>query len=414
MEVNNKKNIYRSIKDNALSTSDLVGGLDNHLDSGYFLVEINNSDRLELGLPVEACSHEHYAKAHLLVTESGTDEQLQRNRLIGQTLIMPDCNEGCTRIFTRIRKKVNGDYVWSDWCILAQSSMDDEINNAEDLVAKVTELMSETRKVKTDFSSEKVRTKEAEAAIMKDAMLNGSLNINPGPHCVILDYHNIDGTEVREVDIPAATTEKAGVMSAEDKERVDGNINSASYVIADASGNIILKIDKNGIKTTDVTISQGKLSDLLNAITDAIETVKIDTRAEVETLKETTEQNINELTDKIDSEIENDSFFITDAIGNIIFKVDAGGVHSINVGNPTPTWIIIQVLSEAYIPSNIERDSVGDVVSCNALFIDGVEGSIVFTRENGEVSHIAAIHGSVNAEAKIIRNNGNVEQINIL
>lgn len=115
MEVNNKKNIYRSIKDEALSTSDLVGGLNNHLDSGYFLVEINNSDRLELGLPLEKCELEHHAKAHLFVTDSLSEHNLFKNRVIGQTLVLTQCGDGKTAIYNRSYSLVGDDYEWSVW-----------------------------------------------------------------------------------------------------------------------------------------------------------------------------------------------------------------------------------------------------------------------------------------------------------
>ena len=178
----------------------------------------------DVGLPLEFCSNEHYITATLIVTESGTDDELQRNRLIGQTLIMPDCNDGLTRIFTRAQKKINEDYVWGDWCILAQSGIDDKITNTGDIISEVTRLMSETKEIKTDLSSETARTKEAEAAITEDAILSGSLNVNQDTDSVTLAYRNIDGTEVSEVDIPAATTEKAGVMSAEDKVTISEKI----------------------------------------------------------------------------------------------------------------------------------------------------------------------------------------------
>ena len=179
----------------------------------------------DVGLPLGFCSNEHYITATLIVTESGTDDELQRNRLIGQTLIMPDCNDGLTRIFTRAQKKINEDYVWSDWCIIAQSGIDDKITNTGDIISKVTRLMSETKEIKTDLSSETARTKEAEAAITEDAILSGSLNVNQDTDNVTIAYRNINGTEASEINITAATTENAGVMSAEDKKALSGIIN---------------------------------------------------------------------------------------------------------------------------------------------------------------------------------------------
>ena len=115
MKVNDKKNIYRSIKDESLSTAQLTGGLDNHFDSGYYLVEINNKDRLELGLPVEKCGHEHYVKAHLFVTDSGNEDRLQNNRVIGQTLVLSQCCDARTSIYSRSYSLMGNEYKWSLW-----------------------------------------------------------------------------------------------------------------------------------------------------------------------------------------------------------------------------------------------------------------------------------------------------------
>ena len=115
MKKNDKKNIYRSIKDESLSTAQLTGGLDNHFDCGYYLVEINNKDRLELGLPVEKCGHEHYVKAHLFVTDSGNEDRLQKNRVIGQTLVLSQCDDGKTSIYSRSYSSIGDGYKWSLW-----------------------------------------------------------------------------------------------------------------------------------------------------------------------------------------------------------------------------------------------------------------------------------------------------------
>ena len=197
-----------------------AAGLDEMCSPGCYLLQLRHNCP-GTTLPLPACDEEHYITATLIITESGTDDQLQRNRMIGQTLIMPDCNDGRTRIFNRTLKKGNSNRTWNNWNNTAQSSMDDEITSTEDLIASVTELKSQTKEIKTDLSSEAARSKEAEAAITKDAILSGSLNVDQDTDSVTLAYRNIDGTKVSEVDISAATTDKAGVMSAEDKEKLD-------------------------------------------------------------------------------------------------------------------------------------------------------------------------------------------------
>lgn len=115
MKKNDKKNIYRSIRDESLSTAQLGGSLDSHLDCGYYLVEINNKDRLELGLPVDKCGNEHYLKAHLFVTDSGNEDELQKNRVIGQTLVLSQCDDGKTSIYSRSYSSIGDGYKWSLW-----------------------------------------------------------------------------------------------------------------------------------------------------------------------------------------------------------------------------------------------------------------------------------------------------------
>ena len=208
--------LYRSMADKDDTRWSYAAGLDEMCSPGCYLLQLRHNCP-GTTLPLPACDEEHYITATLIITEIGTDDQLQRNRLIGQTLIMPDCNDGRTRIFNRTLKKGNSNRTWNNWNNIAQSSMDDEITNTEDLIASVTELKSQTKEIKTDLSSETARTKEAEAAITEDAILSGSMNINPSTDSVTLSYRNIDGTEVSEIDIPTATTEKAGVMSAQDR-----------------------------------------------------------------------------------------------------------------------------------------------------------------------------------------------------
>lgn len=193
-----------------------VGGLDEMKDAGCYIVQLRHGPESNQ-LPLEPCDDEHYIVATLIVTESGTADTLQKNRMIGQTLIMPDCGDGCTRIFNRTLKSANKNSTWNSWNNIAQTGVDNEITSTEELVASVTELIAETKNIKTNLALEVVRTQEAEAAITKDAILSGSLNVNQDTDSVTLAYLNIKGTETPEVEIPAATTESAGVMSAEDK-----------------------------------------------------------------------------------------------------------------------------------------------------------------------------------------------------
>ena len=113
MTENDRKNIYRSIKEDSLGTSQMTGGLNKHFGSGYCLVEINHNESEELGLPEDACSKEHYIKAHLFVTETGNGKQ--ENRVVGQTLILPQCGDGNVAIYSRSYSLIGGSYEWGPW-----------------------------------------------------------------------------------------------------------------------------------------------------------------------------------------------------------------------------------------------------------------------------------------------------------
>ena len=110
-----KKNTYRSIKDESLSASQLTGGLDKHLTAGYYQVEINHTTAGDVGLPAGTCSREHYVTAHLLVTESGTDKALQKNRKVGQVLFLTGCAGNVTQIYTRCGNRSAGGCSWGSW-----------------------------------------------------------------------------------------------------------------------------------------------------------------------------------------------------------------------------------------------------------------------------------------------------------
>jgi hypothetical protein len=69
---------------------------------------------------------------------------------------------------------------------------------------------------KSLVEEEKSRAELAEQAIKDKAVEADSLNFQARADVVALDYKTIEGVD-NEITIPAATTEKAGVMSAEDK-----------------------------------------------------------------------------------------------------------------------------------------------------------------------------------------------------
>lgn len=85
-----------------------------------------------------------------------------------------------------------------------------------------------------------------------------------------------------------------------------------SFSISDSAGNIILRVDKDGVHSVDFTV-EGK--SILEIIEDA-----------------GFSGDYNDLTNKPNiKEDESNTLYITDEVGNIVAKIDAEGLHAYNV-----------------------------------------------------------------------------------
>lgn len=91
--------------------------LDNYIEAGYYTI---NGYRGSLGdnMPIGNFESNDAVSAVLFVTDSGYADTVQRNRIVGQTLILSDRVGGDTKIFTRscnIVQEVSG---WTSWNVL--------------------------------------------------------------------------------------------------------------------------------------------------------------------------------------------------------------------------------------------------------------------------------------------------------
>ena len=182
-----------------------AAGLDDMMSAGCYVVQLRHSSENE-ELPFGYCDDEHYIVAVLIVTESGTDDILQKNRAIGQCLTMTSCDGKETKVFTRLF----ADGVWSVWRSLAHNGMYDNISTTDELLATVDSLVSEN-----------TRAKEVEESVKRTAVDISSLACTAGNENITITAISMDGEVVHSVEIPVATTENAGVMSAEDKQSID-------------------------------------------------------------------------------------------------------------------------------------------------------------------------------------------------
>ena len=189
------------------NASDYLGerSLDLILSPGCYAVEIEHTGS-DVGLPFDFCGQKHYIAATLIVTDNGTRGRVQKNRLTGQVLVVTLQNSLETKIFAR----THADGVWSQWRSLALTGMYNNISTTDELLATVDSLVNEN-----------TRAKEVEECVKRTAVDISSLSCTAGNENVTITGKSMDGKVVHSVEIPAANTEKAGVMTAEDKSNLN-------------------------------------------------------------------------------------------------------------------------------------------------------------------------------------------------
>ena len=130
-----------------------VAGLNEIIDVGCYVVQLKHGAGND-ELPLPPCNQEHYIVATLIVTESGTDK-LQKSRVIGQTLILSQCNDGQTGIYYRSLSPVDGEPVWSEWNALLSTGQFNEIaDGSTNITLEVKDKSITAQKLSAD-----VRTK---------------------------------------------------------------------------------------------------------------------------------------------------------------------------------------------------------------------------------------------------------------
>lgn len=178
--------------------------LDLIFSPGCFTVEIDHSGK-DVGLPIDDCGEEHYFVGNLVVTDNGTAGHKQENRVTGQQLTITSRKGKETKVFTR----TYADGVWSLWRSLACTGMYNNISTTDELLATVESLVNEN-----------THAKEVEESVKRAAVDISSLTCTTDKENVTVTGKSMDGEIVHSVEIPVATTESAGVMSAEDKESI--------------------------------------------------------------------------------------------------------------------------------------------------------------------------------------------------
>ena len=214
------------------------GSLDTITFTGCYLVEVNHKGT-NAGFPLEDCNEGHYVVGTLIVTDSGTDGSLQSNRMIGQVLALTSCKQKKTNVYSRTRV----DDEWSEWRSLAVTGMYDIISTPDELLATVSSLVNEN-----------TRAKQVEEGFKRTAVDISSQVCTTGKDNVTLTGSSMDGEIIHSVEIPAATTEKAGVMSAADKVALEKAVNDITEEITRAKAaeqELEERIDNIPLATTE-------------------------------------------------------------------------------------------------------------------------------------------------------------------
>ena len=137
---------YRSLADGDGIAFKWESCLNKILTAGNYAVEIEHYGA-DVGLPIEDCGTKHSIVGTLVVTDSGALDNKQGDRVMGQVLTFTLRESKETSIYTRTY--AGGE--WSEWCSLARTGMYDEITNADALYSTVSSLVSTTKELEENL-----------------------------------------------------------------------------------------------------------------------------------------------------------------------------------------------------------------------------------------------------------------------
>lgn len=163
---------------------------------------------------------------------------------------------------------------------------------------------------------------------------------NSGYKIAQIDKYGIHSIEVHNKNTSlGAVADRMTAAETQLSNIADGDLsaNDDTFYIIDKDDNIIAKIDKDGITSTDFIIKNGEeFSSLLDLISnnrnEIIELID-GLREALDTLTGKVsglEASVSEIRNVINTSDSDDAFYIIDENNNIIAKIDKDGVHSID------------------------------------------------------------------------------------
>ena len=177
----------------------------------------------------------------------------------------------------------------------------------------------------------------------------------------------------------------------------DPEIESNTFYVTDSNGYVIAKIDKDGVHSVDFMVGEHGISlsealgNVTGQITQAVNAEKLLREQGDASLTESlaVEENRakSEEAKKLNAIINDNAFYFTDANGYIVAKIDASGVHSVNIEeepNKIKNDSIVVTDNNGYIIFKIDANGVhapnlseGGEVNSNNITIQDKNGYII-------------------------------------
>lgn len=196
---------YRSLSQNKGKEWHFARGLNDITTAGNYVVRLYHKDLETLDIPTTECDTEHYVVAHLIVSESAATGKRQKMRTVGQTLMFTTCANQSMKIITRICVLTPDGVVWHPWV---------DSKAGTDYLPTAQELNTTAGHLDNKFVYKGTNDVDIVSGGYFDTTVNDiTLNLKK--------WGDTTGLGRARHTIAAATEAMAGVMSAEDKKKLN-------------------------------------------------------------------------------------------------------------------------------------------------------------------------------------------------
>lgn len=196
---------YRSLNQSKEKEWHFARGLNDITTAGNYAVRLYHDDLEAIGISTAECDTEHYVVAHLVVIESAATGKQQKMRTVGQTLMFTTCTNQNMKIITRICVLTPDGVVWHPW--VDSKAGTDYLPTAQELNTTVGHLDNK-------FVYKGTNDVDIVSGGYFDKTANDiTLNLKK--------WGDTTGLGRARHTIAAATEAMAGVMSAEDKKKLN-------------------------------------------------------------------------------------------------------------------------------------------------------------------------------------------------